>query len=89
MKKLKEKMEYCILRLEVHWKGFPVSRQRFLTKIFFAGYVLMTVIVIINICISTGQRNNTMSIHHIEGIAKRPIEKSSEHIHTTTSSTKK
>ncbi|WP_238594371.1 hypothetical protein [Chryseobacterium indologenes] len=89
MKKLRDKIEHYILWAEAHWKVLPVYRQRFLTKVFFGSYVLITVIVIVNICISTTRRNNTMSINHIDGISKKPIEKESKHNEIVNSSTKK
>lgn len=77
MNKLRDKIEHYILKAEGHWKILPVERQRLLTKIFFGGYVLLTTIIIVNVCISTSQRSNTMSIDHIEGISQKPVQKSS------------
>ena len=77
MNKLRDKIEYYVLKAEDHWKVLPAERQRLLTKIFFSGYVLLTIIVIVNVCVSTGQRSSTMSINHIYGISKKPVEKSS------------
>jgi hypothetical protein len=71
MKKLRDKIGYYVLKAENHWKVLPTERQRLLTKVFFGGYVLLTVIVIINVFISTGRRGNTMSIDHIDGISKK------------------
>ncbi|WP_407503341.1 hypothetical protein [Elizabethkingia miricola] len=88
MKKLKDKIEHYVLEVENHWKVLPVAKQRLLTKIFFGGYALLTVLVIISIFISTSQRSNTMSIHHIDGISKKTIERSSGHNATVNSSAK-
>lgn len=74
MKKLRDKIEQSFLKAEDRWKVLPLERQQFLTKVFFGTYVLLTIIVITGICISTGQRNNTMSIKHIDGISKKPVE---------------
>ncbi|MDR6919277.1 MULTISPECIES: hypothetical protein [unclassified Chryseobacterium] len=89
MKKLRDTLENYVVKIDKHWKSLPVERQKFLTKVFFGGYVLITVIVIVNICISTGQRSNTISINHIDGISKKPIEKGSKHNEIVNSSTKK
>ncbi|HCN50461.1 MAG TPA: hypothetical protein DIT10_15445 [Chryseobacterium sp.] len=89
MKKLRDTLENYVVKIDTHWKSLPVERQKFLTKVFFGGYVLITVIVIVNICISTGQRSNTISINHIDGISKKPIEKGSTHNEIVNSSTKK
>lgn len=82
MKKLRDKIERHVLKAEVHWKALSVKKQRLLTKVFFGGYVLITVLVIINVFISTSKRSNTMSINHIEGILKKPAEKDSGQIDT-------
>ncbi|MGV2451686.1 UNVERIFIED_CONTAM: hypothetical protein POZ17_14930 [Ralstonia mannitolilytica] len=79
MKKLRDTIEHFVLEADKHWKVLPVEKQRFLTKVFFGGYVLLTAIAIINVFVSTIQRSNRMPIHHIEGISKESIEKVSEH----------
>ncbi|WP_330746951.1 hypothetical protein [Chryseobacterium sp. CP-77] len=89
MKKLRDTLENYVVKIDKHWKSLPVERQKFLTKVFFSGYALITVIVIVNICICTGQRSNTISINHIDGISKKPIEKGSTHNEIVNSSTKK
>lgn len=88
MKKLKDTIEHYVLEMENHWKVLPVEKQRFLTKVFFSGYVLLTAIVIINVFVSTIQRSNRMPIQHIEGISKESIEKVSEHYDIVHSSAK-
>lgn len=77
MKKLRDTIENYVGKIESHWKVLPVERQRFLTKVFFGSYVVLTMIVIINVFISTRQRSNTISIDHIDGISKKTFEKES------------
>lgn len=77
MKKLRDTIENYVVKVESRWKVLPVERQKFLTKVFFGSYVLLTIIVIISVFISTSQRSNTMSINHIDGISKKSIEKDS------------
>lgn len=77
MKKLRDKIENYVAKVESHWKVLPVERQKFLTKVFFGSYVLLTIIVIISVFVSTSQRSNTMSINHIDGVSKKSIEKDS------------
>lgn len=77
MKKLRDKIERHVLKAEGAWKALSVEKQRLLTKVFFGSYVLITVLVIINVFISTNKRSNTMSINHIEGVYKIPKEKES------------
>ncbi|WP_419715871.1 hypothetical protein [Chryseobacterium bernardetii] len=88
MKKLRDKIEHYVLEVENHWKVLPVAKQRLLTKIFFGGYALLTVLVIINVFISTSKRSNTMSIHHIDGISKKTLEKDSGQNDTVNSKVK-
>lgn len=89
MKKLRDTIENYVLKVEKNWKALPVERQKFLTKVCFGSYVLLTIIVIINVFISTSQRSNTMSINHIDGISKKSIEKDSGQNDTVESLIKK
>ena len=89
MKKLRDTIEHYVVKVENHWKVLPVERQKFLTKIFFGSYVLLTIIVIISVFISTSQRSNTMSINHIDSISKKSIEKDSGQNDTVQSLIKK
>ncbi|MGE8534444.1 MAG: hypothetical protein ACN6OJ_07655 [Chryseobacterium sp.] len=72
MKRIRDKIEYYSLKVDNHWKILPVQRQRLLTKLFFGGYALLTLLVIVSVCKSTSQRNNEISINHIDGISKSP-----------------
>lgn len=78
MKKLRDKIEHHVLKVEEYWKALSVKKQRLATKVFFGSYVFLTVIVLINILISTGKKNNRMSIDHIDGISEKPAEKAPE-----------
>ena len=78
MKKLRDKIEHILLKAEGHWKALSVEKQRLLIKVFFGGYCLLTFIVLIHIIVSTGQKSNTMSIHHIQVISTKSMEKTSE-----------
>ena len=89
MKKLRDTIEHYVLKMENHWKVLPIAKQRLLTKVFFGGYVLLTIIVIINVFISTGQRRNTMSTNHIDGISKKTTGKGSGYYDIVHSPTKK
>lgn len=72
MKRIKDKIEYYALQADNRWKTLPVKRQRLLTKLFFGGYALLTLLVIASICISTSHRNNEIWINHIDGISRSP-----------------
>ncbi|SHM23219.1 hypothetical protein SAMN05444360_109114 [Chryseobacterium carnipullorum] len=69
MKKIRDKIQYHIWCADRKWKALPKNRQRLLTKLCFAGYALLTVAVLINICMSTGNKTNTMLIDHINTIS--------------------
>ena len=69
MKKIRDKIEQHILYADAKWKSLPAKRQRFFTKLFFAGYAAVTLMVLISICMSTGNKTNTMSISHITTIS--------------------
>lgn len=69
MKKLRDIVRQYVLKTENDWKALPIERQVLLTKAFFAGYVLLTVMIVINVFLSKGQKNNYMSIDHIGGIS--------------------
>ncbi len=72
MKRIRDKIEYYVLQADNRWKILPVKRQRLLTKLFFGGYALLTLLVIVSICKSTSHRNNEISINHIDGISRSP-----------------
>ncbi|MDR6487184.1 hypothetical protein J2799_001669 [Chryseobacterium vietnamense] len=72
MKRIRDKIEYYALLADKNWKILPIKRQRLLTKLFFGGYALLTLLVIVSICISTGQSNKEILINHIGGIHKNP-----------------
>lgn len=78
MKKLRDKVEHHVLMLEGRWNTLSAEKQRFMTKVFFGGYCLLTVIVLIQVMVSTVQGSNTMSIKHINGISTKLVEKASE-----------
>jgi hypothetical protein len=69
MKKIRDKIERNILCADRQWKALPEKRQRFFTKLFFAGYAVVTLLVLVSIVISTGNKTNTMLIDHISTIS--------------------
>ncbi|MCD9855749.1 hypothetical protein LUD75_13580 [Epilithonimonas sp. JDS] len=69
MKKLRDKIEHFTLSADKKWKSIPAERQRFLTKLFFAGYAVITLLMLISIFHTTGNNSNTISISHIMTIS--------------------
>ena len=69
MKKIRDKIERQILHADRKWKELPAKSQRLFTKLFFVGYTVVTLLVLISIFITTANDNNTMSISHITTIS--------------------
>ncbi|UZT98948.1 hypothetical protein ODZ84_05085 [Chryseobacterium fluminis] len=79
MKKIRDKIEQHILLANQKWKALPEKRQRLFTKLFLAGYTVVTILVLISIFVTIANDNNTMSISHITTISdhtavKRPAQ---------------
>ena len=89
MKKIRDKIERQILHADRKWKELPAKRQRFFTKLFFAGYTVVTLLVLISIFITTANNNNTMSISHITTISDHTAMKRQLHDNKTGSTIKK
>lgn len=77
MKKIRDKIERQILHADRKWKAIPEKRQRLFTKLFLAGYCILTILVLISIFITTANDNNTMSISHITTISDHTAVKKS------------
>ncbi|BFO67338.1 hypothetical protein [Chryseobacterium sp. KCF3-3] len=66
MKKLTIRIDQWVKSSEAQWKTFPIKKQRFLTALFFTGYSLMTLLMIIQIASKKGSDSKDMpSIRHI------------------------
>ncbi|WP_276835767.1 hypothetical protein [Chryseobacterium cucumeris] len=89
MKRIRDKIEYYALKADNCWKILPAKRQRLFTKLFFGGYALLTLLVMVSICVSTVHRNNEISINHIDGISKKPQTKDTIQADKTNSLIKK
>lgn len=89
MKKIRDKIERWILRADQKWKALPEKRQRLLTKLFLAGYCILTILVLISIFITTANDNNTMSISHITTISDHTAVKRQAQDNKTSSTLKK
>lgn len=66
MKKLTIRIDQWVKSTETQWKTFPIKKQRFLTALFFTGYSLMTLLMIIQIASKKGSDSKDMPpIRHI------------------------
>ena len=89
MKKIRDKIERQILHADRKWKELPAKRQRLFTKLFFVGYTVVTLLVLISIFITAANDNNTMSISHITTISDHTAMKRQSHDNKTGSTLKK
>lgn len=66
MKKLRTKISKWFDRLDKQWQQLPVKRQHRYTLLLFAGYALLSLVVILKVCYDVAQSNNKITIEHIE-----------------------
>lgn len=71
MKKLRITIDRCIEKAELQWKALPQKRQVFLTKMFFMGYVLLTLLTIFQIWLKDSGRVNVFPTGQISTLAKQ------------------
>ncbi len=53
-------------KLNKHWLNLSVQKQRKYLTSFFLGYLLLTIIVIIQICKDVNRKRNKIPIEHIK-----------------------
>ena len=63
---LRTKIENRINDLDDQWRNFPVKKQRKYTLYFFLCYTILTLIVVVNVCVRTGEVDPEVAIQHIE-----------------------
>lgn len=68
MKKFRQTIDQQILNAEQKWKALPEKRQRLFTKVFMAGYTLLTVCVFVQIWVNGASGNNIPIGGHISNI---------------------
>ncbi|MDX3913928.1 MAG: nitrogen regulatory IIA protein [Pseudosphingobacterium sp.] len=66
MKKLRTTINDWFDRLDDRWRELPVRKQRRYTLLLFAGYALLSVVVLIKVCYDVAQSDNEIVIEHIE-----------------------
>lgn len=66
MKKLRTKISKWFDRLDEQWQQLPVKRQHRYTLLLFAGYALLSLVVMLKVCYDVAQSNNKITIEHIE-----------------------
>ncbi|RQO37693.1 nitrogen regulatory IIA protein [Chryseobacterium sp. KBW03] len=68
---LRTKIENRINDLDDCWRELPIKKQRKYTIYFFLLYTILTLIVVVNVCVETGEVDQEVAIRHIEN----PVEK--------------
>ncbi|MBW7674254.1 hypothetical protein [Chryseobacterium chendengshani] len=85
MKKIRDIIERHILKADQKWKALPAKRQRLMTTLFFGCYAVLTIVVLVSIVFSTGNKNSIMSITHITSISDHAaVDKTADYGRTNT-----
>lgn len=71
MKNLRTTINNWFDKLDGQWRAMPVKKQHRYTLILFAGYALLSIIVLIKVCYDVAQPDNTLTIEHIENPINR------------------
>ncbi len=66
MKNLRTTISNWLDKLDGQWRTMPVKKQHRYTLLLFAGYALLSVIVLLEVCYDVAHSDNTMTIEHIE-----------------------
>lgn len=75
MKKFRKSVDQYLELLEKRWQKLPKARQNLFTKIFFAGYVVLTFMIVLQLWFKDNSSRDTISIGHISNIPKGIIKK--------------
>lgn len=66
MKNLRTAISNWFDTLDDRWRAMPVKKQHRYTLLLFAGYALLSVVVLLKVCYDVAQSNNAITIEHIE-----------------------
>lgn len=66
MKNLRTAISNWFDKLDGQWRAMPVAKQHRYMLLLFAGYALLSVIVLLEVCYDVAHSDNTMTIEHIE-----------------------
>lgn len=66
MKNLRTIIDNWYDKLDGLWRAMPVKRQYRYTLLLFAGYALLSVIVVGKVCYDVGKSDNGITVGHIE-----------------------
>ncbi|MFT3945577.1 MAG: nitrogen regulatory IIA protein [Agriterribacter sp.] len=66
MKKLRTAISNWFDRLDEQWRAMPVKKQHRYTLLLFAGYALLSFVVLVKVCYDVAKTDNKITIEHIE-----------------------
>lgn len=66
MKKWRTTISKWFDRLDEQWRDLPVKRQHRYTLLLFAGYAVLSLVVIAKVCYDVGKSDGKLTIEHIE-----------------------
>ena len=69
MNKLRANINQWLEGLDKNWEAMSIKRQHQVILYFFAAYVLLTAVVIFNVCRDTAYARNNMALEHIDSPA--------------------
>ena len=71
MKNLRTAISNWFNKLDGQWRAMPARKQHRYTLLLFAGYALLSVIVLLKVCYDVAHSDNTMTIENIENPINR------------------
>lgn len=77
MKKIIKMLHTLIVRADRYWQELSRRKQRNHTILFFAIYLLLTAITVLQLCFHSRKAENPLSMEHIEGVKQSTTGKSS------------
>lgn len=66
MENLKSIINQWLDKFDKHWGALTLKKQHRYTLMLFAGYALLSIIVILKVCYDVGKSGGAMRIEHIE-----------------------
>lgn len=71
MKNFREKIDKWLENLDRRWDAMPIKKQHTYLRYFFTGYLLLTIVVVVNVWRDTAACENRLEIGHIQTAARK------------------
>lgn len=75
MKKLQISLQPWLDRLDHRWKQLPGDKRRRVVLYSFAGYLILTIAVVLQVITQLGNQRETVPVRHITNPVAKSIEK--------------